>query len=120
MNKAVTLILFHFFVFFAYSQTKIEVNVTSISPCKKSELTNNGEKSTLKIYPNPNSGKFIIELPFNTGKVQLINAIGQIVYSQPIDKNSVKIDTSIPSGIYTIQIIQNETIITEKIEIISK
>jgi hypothetical protein len=120
MNKTVTIILFHFLVFFSYSQTKIEVNVTTISPCKQSELTKNGDKSSLTIYPNPNTGKFIIELPFNSGKIQLINAIGQIVYTQTIDKNKVKIDTSIPSGIYTIQIIQNESIISEKIEIISK
>ena len=83
----------------------------------------------LKIYPNPNTGEFIIEIKNLRGfenlvglgtEIKLLNTIGQVIYVEKLDKikgaYQTKIDMSAyPKGIYTLRIISNEGVINKKI-----
>ncbi len=66
----------------------------------------------LIIYPNPNSGKFIIELNDNM-VVSLYNTIGSLVYKKNMlaGKNIIDIE-NLHSGTYLIKA-QNEQLIIE-------
>lgn len=37
--------------------------------------------STVRIYPNPGNGKFTVDLPENATRLQIVNMIGELVYS---------------------------------------
>jgi len=69
---------------------------TSISEVK----TANG----IKVYPNPNSGKFIVELD-NIDKIETLtvtNVMGQAVHSQTTERMITEIDLQLPAGVYTL------------------
>jgi uncharacterized delta-60 repeat protein len=63
---------------------------------------NSKVSETLKIYPNPASSQFTIEVTSPT-QVQVINALGQVVISQTVDNGKNVINTqSLPSGMYSV------------------
>jgi hypothetical protein len=64
------------------------------------EYPEQGE-SLLKVYPNPSEGVVMIE---GTGKLTIVNALGQQVLTRDIDGQTT---LSLPSGLYLIQM-QNE------------
>lgn len=67
----------------------------------------------VKIYPNPSFGAFTIQ--GGKGTVEVHNALGQLVISQPIVENeSLQINLSV-SGTYIVRVIYQETIIINKI-----
>jgi len=61
-------------------------------------------EASLVVFPNPNSGSFNINSSQTIQKVELINQIGQIVYTETIGLNDVKINTNIERGIYFIKV----------------
>ncbi|MBW8049631.1 MAG: T9SS type A sorting domain-containing protein [Cytophagales bacterium] len=81
----------------------------------------------LKIYPNPNTGEFIIEIKNPRGfqnlvglEIKLLNTIGQVIYEEKLNKikgtYQTKIDLSgYAKGIYTLTITSNEGVINKKI-----
>lgn len=120
MNKNTLSFFFLFVLTNGFSQNKYTIDISTNSPCDKSELIHKGELKGLSVYPNPNDGNFNIELPYKSGKLNLINSMGQLIISQNIDDKNLKIDFPLASGFYTIQIIHKGTLITEKMEVISK
>jgi hypothetical protein len=60
------------------------------------------------MYPNPNNGKFYIDLPKELlgkeGNYQIIDLLGKTVYSNTIALNqkNILIDTKLSVGMYTI------------------
>lgn len=68
----------------------------------------------IKIYPNPNKGVFTLELnmPYAADPivVELVNALGQIVYSKMVPSNNayinehIELESSVPTGIYFLQV----------------
>ena len=62
----------------------------------------------LNMYPNPNNGKFYIDLPKALlgieGNYQIIDLLGKTVFSNTITLNqkNILIDTKLSAGIYTI------------------
>jgi len=48
----------------------------------------------VNLYPNPTNEQITIETSVSMTKVEIINSIGQIVYSQDLKKKSVKIDVA--------------------------
>ena len=77
------------------------------------------------VYPNPNDGKFVVNLtsePNKEGKIVLVNALGVKVFSKELNikggRTIEKIDVSqLPTGVYTLLLEQNNEIITKRIMI---
>jgi hypothetical protein len=72
----------------------------------------------IKIYPNPNTGDFIIDIPLNEDEVlnvTIINQLGKIVYISDF-KSGERINMPNPQvGIYFLSVITKDKILTQKI-----
>ncbi|HYV92570.1 MAG TPA: T9SS type A sorting domain-containing protein [Chitinophagales bacterium] len=88
--------------------------VTVVQSCKLNDEQDETITS-LKLYPNPANGNFIIELNAantleTTANIQVINMLGQIVYTNQaaISNNrivqEVKPDASVPAGNYFVRV----------------
>ena len=66
----------------------------------------------IKVFPNPNNGKFFVEYTINvmeTGKFILTDLLGKEIWSTSLNKNkgNVTFNERIPQGVYLYQIIVN-------------
>ncbi len=90
------------------------VNDVGVSEFEKAILLN--------IYPNPTSNNLTMEYLLQKAdnvKINLMNIAGKIIYSEQVNalagKNKMTIfTTQVPAGIYYLQIITNENIVTKK------
>jgi hypothetical protein len=89
-------------------------NTQTISSKEESEE----KTSTIKLYPNPTRGQFVVELHFtgniNTNaKIELVNMIGQTVsaenatVSNGVLQKNVTISFSVSSGMYMVKVVAN-------------
>lgn len=67
---------------------------------------NNEHKLNVELYPNPNSGSFTIELPENA-QFKLYSVEGKLLHEQTLLRGVSSINTSLPSGIYFVEVISN-------------
>jgi len=76
---------------------------------------NEDHQRSVNIFPNP--AKDNIEITgINHGKIQILNTLGQVVYTSEITNTKTVVDISgFLSGIYTISIKTNNDIITKKL-----
>lgn len=75
--------------------------------------TVNLSKSNLSIFPNPTSGKIIVDTPDNIQKILILNQSGKIVIEY---ENETILDLShLAKGIYFAKVISKEDSYTEKI-----
>jgi len=73
--------------------------------------------NSFNVFPNPNSGKFTIELPADA-QVEITNALGEIIFNQSLKKGKQTINLSTNAkGIYFIKAIQDGKSTTNKIVI---
>jgi len=82
----------------------------------------NNKEILLNVYPNPSTGKFLIESDVEIWRIEIYNFSGKLIYKNAI-KESGKIPVNIdeyPSGIYLLKIIINQKIYSQKIIIIIK
>jgi hypothetical protein len=75
-------------------------------------------KRKFKLYPNPTSGKFIIDIPesFGTGSVEIINTAGETILASrnlPSGKNEINLTAS--PGIYLFSIQAKQHRFTQKV-----
>lgn len=84
------------------------------------DVHNNSLDNSLLISPNPNNGKFRIELtnPINTTSVEVYDIVGTKVFGETIRSNDLFIDiSSEPEGIYFIRLnINGKSIIKETVK----
>lgn len=80
-------------------------------------LNDNNHLASLKIYPNPTSGKLSITLDKSTsGTIYIRNAVGQLVLQENlIDIKEHVIQLNAPAGIYFLQLESDGQVITKKI-----
>ncbi len=75
----------------------------------------------IKVYPNPSSGKFKVELDRNNSnmKVEIVSIVGKVVFANEYThEESIEIDvTSVPQGIYFVNITDGHAIATKRIVI---
>jgi uncharacterized repeat protein (TIGR03803 family) len=74
----------------------------------------------IRIYPNPNDGRFTIEMPTaGNYTIRLFNSIGLLVYEKTAEGNAImKFDMgSLPKGVYFIRMEENNTMLTTKLVI---
>ena len=108
-------------VFVSICNNCIDNNFTSTNALKPVEL------NQLNIYPNPNKGRFIIDLEqtgfnanfsiFSKPLLKIYNVTGQLILEQQIDYNGTQnlIDIDLNSGIYILSIESDKEIKTTKL-----
>ncbi|MEZ4798652.1 MAG: T9SS type A sorting domain-containing protein [Flavobacteriales bacterium] len=79
---------------------------------------------SVKLYPNPNNGEMInIQLTgitSETVQVNVIDALGRVITTNQYSVNNsfngtILFDTKLSSGMYNVQIIDGETVMTERV-----
>lgn len=71
--------------------------------------------SNVSIYPNPSNGTFTISGVEEVSSLEVVNSLGQVVYSINSNSNSiVKIDLSSRKGVYFVKLMDNTGILTTK------
>ncbi|HEX8517571.1 MAG TPA: SBBP repeat-containing protein [Bacteroidia bacterium] len=98
------------------SATSAVTNVTNVG------LSEMDLAGILNVYPNPVSDKLTFELANVKGdiKISLMNVSGQLIFSEAADQSAGTYRKSVdlsgyPAGIYYLQIITQENVITKKI-----
>ena len=88
-------------VFFDLNDNWIKINKVT-SP---SGLTENNENG-LKVYPNPSTGAFTIELPseMQQAKIEIINSVGSLVYQSEMSDTKIIHTQSLAKGIYFVKV----------------
>lgn len=87
------------------------------SGCVTGLSDNETDQTNFKLFPNPNNGKFKIQISNETPNLQTIfikNALGQIISSFENPSNELHID-DITKGIYFISFIYSDKTITKKL-----
>ncbi|MBI3510209.1 MAG: T9SS type A sorting domain-containing protein [Bacteroidetes bacterium] len=75
-----------------------------------------GLKNIPFVYPNPSNGIFIIQSPSTIDRVEVMNDLGEMIYSSESNSQSVNVNlSSQAAGIYFVKILSGEKIFTEKI-----
>jgi len=74
-------------------------------------------ESSFHIFPNPSHGSFVIEAGIPGNSVEILNAVGQLIYSKALPEKETLIHTeSWTSGIYFVKLYkEGKNIYTEKI-----
>lgn len=98
-----------------YVEKRFPVKVVELCTLVAIEEKSNDINST--IYPNPSSGKYVIELNhFLKGTIEIYNLMGQKVASFELINDSTEIDiTDLKSGIYLFRIENNKGCVTKKV-----
>lgn len=74
---------------------------------------NTSNESSLRIYPNPNSGDFTMKFDtrkINSSEVQIIDLNGRILQTETLQANRLEHTlsiTALPTGVYLVKIIEN-------------
>ena len=78
----------------------------------ESPITHSG----VEVYPNPSSGKFIINSQITKGEVSVYNGLGENIYQSSLSSLQFTLDiSSKPRGIYFVKISDGEKIYLNKI-----
>jgi hypothetical protein len=106
--------------------TTYTVNGTDANGCKNSDtisvmvnvctgISTFALNDQLNIYPNPNSGSFLVELPVSAAvyQIEIVNALSQVIFNEKINASSAPVKKVITlndaaKGIYTIRIQSGE------------
>ena len=97
-------------------QTIYSVNGTDVNGCKNSTTVTQdvslctsvssvalNDTQIINLYPNPNTGLFVIEL-YSTTHVSLINTIGQLIISENMESGKHNLDIhNQATGIYIVK-----------------
>jgi hypothetical protein len=107
-----------------------ELETTQNVEINADQLSDSVKTLQMKIYPNPNTGLFTIELNMPSikeekVKMRVVNILGQEVYNKEYSikdnyiKEIVELDKSLPVGIYTLQVlignkVENTSVVLSK------
>ena len=82
------------------------------------EETEQISESDFILYPNPTNGSFHIKLPeeIQNGQLKIYNQLGQLVFEeQNLNGSFFEFDSNLLTGIYSVQLINEETKILKKL-----
>lgn len=85
------------------------------APTLVNEINSLSNKLSYKVYPNPTSGNFSIDLDKEiiNGELELRNILGQVVFRQSVKKGSNQIKTeNLSKGIYNYSVLQNKEVVS--------
>lgn len=75
----------------------------------------------MKVYPNPNTGSFMVELGNalhgTTGQLHVYDLSGRLMYKQNLQQNAQKvaIETELPKGMYLLKVSAGSEFVTQKL-----
>jgi len=79
---------------------------------------NKGENNSISIYPNPTNGVFSIESQEKISSIEIVNLLGEKVYTELVSASQTTIDLSKePNGVYFLQLTTDKGIARKKIVI---
>ena len=92
---------------FYHNPRKLNTNcgaIELISNNLRSEVENKLVKSNIRIYPNPNDGKFNFETTIE-GNVRIFNSLGLLIFETSVNEgnNEINFQRNIPSGVYFVR-----------------
>jgi PKD repeat protein len=73
-----------------------------------------------KLYPNPNTGTFTLEINQLPATCEVINNIGQILYQTSLTQAATKLDLEIAKGIYWLRIGNSNGVVNYRLVIVGK
>jgi alpha-tubulin suppressor-like RCC1 family protein len=73
-------------------------------------------ENDIYIYPNPSKGTIHISGTVNTLEGKLFDSVGRLISQFEINQNKIVLN-NLPDGIYTLQLIKNQQLISKKITI---
>jgi hypothetical protein len=78
---------------------------------------NQNESKKVKVYPNPNNGKFTLEVSdlYLEGEMMLFDTYGKMLYLENIKDNNMIISKSFERGVYYVTVINGNNKHVEKI-----
>jgi hypothetical protein len=91
-----------------FASTSVSVNVVSCVGLRSTIK----ENAHINIYPNPSNGELfvLIEQAVADSKIEIINILGQIVFSQEINESKKEYKISnLQAGVYTMRYLSNNT-----------
>lgn len=89
------------------SEFSIARNTTTIA-----SINNNQKDESIRIYPNPSTGKLIIERgKIGKGMIEIYNMFGVKVFQSEISNLKSEINLNLPSGMYLYQVNDNKQFI---------
>jgi len=107
-------------IYFDYNQpvftNEIKNTLVNSIPLCALEVSSVTNMNSIYIYPNPNTGKFVIEVP-TEGKnnIEIINQFGQVVFRDVITGSPNEMDVDLSNGVYTVRIVNEGISINKKI-----
>lgn len=79
-------------------------------------LKDNVANAAVRLYPNPNNGTFTLDVNNETADVQIIDLLGNTIYTAKHTKGSVTLNLSdVASGVYLIKVNSNNTHTTNRL-----
>jgi hypothetical protein len=90
---------------------------TNVADCISASIQENLASNTLRIYPNPSNGEFLLSFDSAMrGELFITDMTGKIAYTDSMNDNEVKLNLShLNAGIYTISIKSEAGLATKKI-----
>jgi len=98
-----------------------EFRVGTILKLWPTSLNEAGQFYEFQIYPNPNSGIFVLEIELQAKTnllIQLTNITGQITYSESVNASSYKKDIDLSGyakGVYALKVVSDVGVVTRKV-----
>ncbi len=85
------------------------------TPCTYTGLQNISNKKAFAIYPNPTNGIVVVESPYNTGRISVIDITGKQVGIYDLQSKTVLDLSPYAKGIYLIRIVTGTETLEQKV-----
>lgn len=80
-------------------------NIDDVGQCTEPLALKTAQPQTFELYPNPSSGIIYIQSVNEMHAMEIVNALGQRVFTKKMNGKAVKIDlTTIPPGMYLVRV----------------
>ncbi|HOZ30582.1 MAG TPA: PKD domain-containing protein, partial [Bacteroidales bacterium] len=103
-----------------YSVAVIDDNgcmATGFAEVQVVSIISDSDASTIKVYPNPSDGHFLIESQEIIRSVQIFDATGKLCFEYDVNSTTINISDIKTAGLYFIKIETNEAVLNQRLVI---